>query len=322
MGSKTTIGWTNATWNPLRGCREVSSGCANCYAATHAARFSGRGQPYEGLARFDANGKAHWTGKFQVIPEKLLEPYRWSKPRMIFVNSMSDLFGEDVDDGYIMAVYAVMAACPQHVFQVLTKRASRMVAWHRRWLDGNPLDVVQRNMFDQLGSRLPRDDAKHYRDLWLKIKALSTLPLPNLWLGVSAEDQATFDARCEPLLSVPAAVHWVSAEPLLGELIPDDASFIANPEFKLEWVVVGGESGPHHRSCNLRYVRYIIETCAERRIPCFVKQLGTTPMTRDGVILQLSDHKGADWSDPLFPDDFKFREWPQGFDPANLETNQ
>ena len=126
MGAKTGIEWTDATWNPIRGCSRVSEGCRNCYAETIAARFSGPGLAYEGLAVMQ-NGHPHWTGKIEFVDEHLLDPLSWRRPRRIFVNSMSDLFHENVTDEMRDKIFAVMALCPQHIFQVLTKRPARML---------------------------------------------------------------------------------------------------------------------------------------------------------------------------------------------------
>src|SRR5579885_1145834 len=125
---KTSIEWTNATWNPIRGCSRVSEGCRNCYAEKVAFRFSGLGQPYEGLVRINAAGerKPEWNGEVRLVEEHLRDPLKWKKPQRVFVNSMSDLFHENVPDEWIDKIFAVMALCPQHIFQVLTKRPERM----------------------------------------------------------------------------------------------------------------------------------------------------------------------------------------------------
>ena len=121
---QTSIAWTDETWNPLRGCSRISEGCRHCYAETMAARFSGPGQPYEGTIR---NGR--WSGNVRIVPEKLGDPLRWTRPRMVFVNSMSDLFHDNVPNEFIAAVFGVIAAAPRHTFQVLTKRPARMLEW-------------------------------------------------------------------------------------------------------------------------------------------------------------------------------------------------
>src|SRR6185295_14646626 len=134
MADKSKIEWTDATWNPIRGCSVVSEGCRHCYAMQVAARFSDKGQAYEGLAYRNESG-AHWTGKVRLIEEHLEDPLRWKRPRRIFVNSMSDLFHESIPDEWIDRVFSVMAMAPQHTFQILTKRPERMKAWaQREWV--------------------------------------------------------------------------------------------------------------------------------------------------------------------------------------------
>ncbi len=213
MSDNTKIQWTDATWNPVRGCTKVGAGCDNCYAMNVAHRFGGEGMPYEGLTRI-LNGRPQWTGKVRLVPEVLNQPLRWKKPRKVFVNSMSDLFHEDVPDSFIDKVFAVMALCPQHTFQVLTKRAKRM-----REYSSSGLAVRVQNAVDNLEPdglwTFPGHEPWVISDFehdaggdWLS----------NVWLGVSVEDQATADERIPLLLETPAAVRWISAEPLLAAL--------------------------------------------------------------------------------------------------------
>lgn len=237
MSDDTGISWTNSTWNPIRGCTRVSEGCRHCYAERVAARFSGPGQPYEGLAvrklrvisDDDQRVEARWTGDVRFVAEHLADPLRWKKPRRIFVNSMSDLFHEKLTNEQIAAVFGVMAATPRHTYQVLTKRAARMRAWFE-WASGignDDLRIVSDGHHDctainHLASkhgasefgpaswRRHCDDTCDVRRPW---------PLPNVWLGVSVENQAAADERIPDLLATPAAVRWVSAEPLLLSLI-------------------------------------------------------------------------------------------------------
>jgi len=218
MADHSAIEWTDATWNPLRGCSRVSDGCRNCYAEKVAARFSGPGMPYEGLLH--PTTKA-WNGSVRLVPEKLVEPLTWKQPRRIFVNSMSDLFHEAVPDAWIDRIFAVMALTPQHTYQILTKRPSRMqsylesFSWELvvascRGSDG--VSLIKRHTMQALehhfGQR-PASPVTSYkrRDRW---------PLPNVWLGVSVENQATAEERIPLLLQCPAAVRWLSCEPLLG----------------------------------------------------------------------------------------------------------
>lgn len=269
MSDKTGIEWTNATWNPLRGCRRVSEGCRNCYAERVAARFSGPGQPYEGLAKMTPSGP-RWTGTVRLVPELLDQPLRWNKPRMIFVNSMSDLFHENVPFEFIARVFAVMGMAQWHTFQVLTKRPSRMLEFMGSLRGGHVLDVPREAGDELWGSYL--------------------LPLRNVWLGVSVEDQAAADERIPLLLKTPAAVRWISAEPLLGPVdlrsirLADggcldalqgiDTAYQCHYAGKLNWVVVGGESGPNARPMHPDWARSLRDQCVAARVPYFFKQWG------------------------------------------------
>ena len=279
MGQKTGIEWTESTWNPIRGCSRVSKGCRNCYAETVANRFKGPGEPYEGLI---AKG-GQWNGEVKLIEHKLDEPCRWSKPRMIFVNSMSDLFHPAVPFETIAGIFGIMAAASWHTFQVLTKRPERMLEFFQ-WIDQHP----ERKDFDnpQARSQLGED---HWIPFFLAQKASELLPnagagltvdikgcwpLENLWLGVSVEDQATADARIPLLLDTPAAVRWISAEPLLG---PVDLSSLADPskvKGTIHWVVVGGESGTYARPMHPNWPASLRDQCQSVGIPFLFKQWG------------------------------------------------
>jgi len=263
MSDRAGIEWTDATWNPLRGCSRVSEGCRNCYAERIAARFSGPGQPYEGLAERTAKGP-RWTGKVALIESALYHPLRWRKPRRIFVNSMSDLFHQDVPDEWIDRVFAVMALAPQHTFQVLTKRPERMGAWFATGLDTREEDV-----------------ATAMRRIDINSGFFTDWPLPNVWLGTSVEDQPTADARIPHLLAAPAAVRFVSAEPLLGPVDltvymfgahqTEETDWIAR---RLDWLIVGGESGPGARPMHPDWARSLRDQCAAASVPFFFKQWG------------------------------------------------
>lgn len=278
MGDATKIEWTEATWNPIRGCTRVSEGCRNCYAERVAARFNGPGQPYHGLVERTAKG-ARWTGKVMLVESVLDQPLRWAWPRMIFVNSMSDLFHEAVPDEWIDRIFAVMAMAPQHTFQVLTKRPERMRSYleHAR--------ARCRSWRSPFGSGRVFDP----------FAPGSPLPLPNVWLGVSAEDQATADKRVLALLLTPASVRFVSAEPLIGpidfrairwsDVAAMDAltgevrqgslpPLVPWPGRFLDWIIVGGESGPGARPMLPDWARSIRDQCAAAHVPFFFKQWG------------------------------------------------
>ena len=317
MSDKTGIAWTNATWNPVTGCTKVSQGCKHCYAEREWARLTANPKATAYYGRAFTDVACH--------EDRLDQPLRWSKPRMIFVNSMSDLFHEDVPDDFIDKVFAVMALAEQHVFQVLTKRPERM----RRWLDpehDNREHAVGQAMREIAASRGSND------------AGLPEWPITNIWLGVSIEDQATADERIPLLLQTPAAVRWVSAEPLLnkidlthleldpfnyynaltGDTIMLDRTIIPM-ENTLSWVVAGGESGNSARALDARHLYALVSQCKDAGTPIFVKQLGYRFMDLDnefyGAGIQTVDGKakmvnrvGADLNE--WPEGLRVREWP------------
>lgn len=277
MGDKTGINWCDATWNPTRGCSRVSEGCRNCYAEAVAGRFCGPGQPYDGLAtrtlRVASDDEqrvvSRWTGDVRFVVEKLAEPLRWTRSRRIFVDSMSDLFHDGFSNEQIAAVFGVMAACPQHTFLVLTKRARRMREWFE-WVPGFALDQRDicaapnkaRTMLNAaaefLGTRnwgLNAAWEKLYGDLW---------PLPNVHLGVSVENRAAL-ARLDDLRACPAAVRIVSFEPLLEMLGDVDLSGIG-------WAIAGCESGANARPCDVAWLRSLRDQCRAAGVPFWLKQ--------------------------------------------------
>jgi protein gp37 len=312
--SVTSIEWTSRTWNPVRGCSRVSEGCRHCYAETFAARnlpemrSPTTGEPF--AVRTPAGPR--WTGRVELIPSKLDEPLRWRKPQRIFVNSMSDLFHESLPERAIADVFGTMALASRHTFQILTKRPRRM----RDLLAPGPLT------------------------------ALGDHPLPNVWLGVSVEDQATADERIPILLETPAAVHFVSYEPALGPVdfkrlltagesdnpiggsehsrIDGDvpAARVAAPQQQrprwdkstgheqgdqgadrpavrtLDWLIVGGESGPGARRFNVAWARSVVRQCKAAGVAVFCKQLGADVIDRNDA--------GFDGSEP--------DSWPEEFD--------
>ena len=310
--STTAIEWADTVWNPVIGCTRVSEGCRHCYAEWDAARKSTNPSipVYAGLSRFvgpKGNRDARWSGEVRLRPEKLTEPLRWRKPQRVFVNSMSDLFHADVPDEYIAAVFGVMAACPQHVFLVLTKRAERL----RRWFEW-----VARTEHALLPVGICLQRATHHLgENWRKLAVPAAWPLPNVHLGVSVEGQATADERIPLLLDTPAAVRWVSAEPLLGpvdltdlQAVGFNAVYPTGPaRSRLDWVVVGGESGNRARPCGVEWIRDVVRQCRKADVPCFVKQLGANSSinsTDSGLV----DRKGGDPSE--WPDDLRVQEFP------------
>lgn len=311
MGDGSHIGWTQATWNPLLGCRKVSHGCDHCYAILTTNRLAANPQTaasYQGLVRREPTGELEWTGQVNLLPERLRIPLHWTRPRRIFVNSQSDLFHKDVPDEFIARVYAVMALTPQHIYQVLTKRPGRM-----RSLLSAPFGVagfteqVKLAMWELAG----RDKAAHAAR-----KALPPVgwwPLPNVHLGTSVEDQHWAAIRIPQLVDTPAAVRWLSCEPLLAPLdltpwMPPGYAgwrcsgclrFYAGPHQEtcpgcgrcgywsgshtgngrpngqpLGWVVVGGESGKGSRPMRAEWAADLQRQCREAGTPFFYKQTG------------------------------------------------
>lgn len=262
MADGSKIEWTEATWSPLVGCSKVSPGCDNCYAENLVNRFAGTSAAFP--TRFDT---------VSMRPERFLTlPLRWRRPRRIFVNSLSDLFHADVPVEFIARVFAVMALAPQHTLQLLTKRHGRM----RSLLSSGAFEAevrdVARSMKYGDGRSNPRMDDRNYQ----------TWPLPNVWLGVSVEDQHWADIRIPALLDTPAAVRWISAEPLLGPLtfrwatwqplggVTDHLDGLR----RLDWVVVGGESGKGARPMHPQWARDLRDQCSEAGVPFLFKQWG------------------------------------------------
>ncbi len=223
MGDRSAIEWTQATWNPTTGCDRVSNGCTNCYAMSLAKRLKAMGQP-----RYQRDGDPRTSGPgFGVSchPDALQLPQSWKRPRLVFVNSMSDLFHAQVPLTFVRQVFDVMASTPQHTYQLLTKRSRRLrrMAADLEWPD-------------------------------------------NVWIGVSVEDQETL-SRVADLREVPAAVRFLSCEPLLGPLTQIDLTGI-------DWVIAGGESGPHARPMDRAWVLELRDRCQAADVPFFFKQWG------------------------------------------------
>jgi len=302
LSAVTSIQWTDRTWNPVRGCSRVSAGCDNCYAMNIAHRFSGAGKPFDGLTTI-RRGKVDWTGVARFIPDQLGAPLKWRKPSRVFVNSMSDLFHEDLPDEVIDKVFAVMALTPQHTFQVLTKQPKRAAEWFKV---GEELTTIA-------GERLAAENG------WCHPNEGEHWPLPNVHLGASAENQETYDARVPTLIhGCPAAVHFVSLEPMLGPIRLRGTGHI-----HLDWVIIGGESGPGARPFDIAWAEALVADCAENAIPCFVKQLGAHPCLKveghplfsyhhthgDLFCKKLKDRAGGDPSE--WPPALRVRQFPE-----------
>ena len=302
MSDKTGIAWTNATWNPVTGCTKVSQGCKHCYAEREWARLSANPKATTYYGRAFTDVACH--------EDRLDQPLRWSKPRMIFVNSMSDLFDESVPDEFIDKVFAVMALAEKHTFQVLTKRPERM----RDYLNTKNRETI---IGEKAMPEVSKDDF-----------GLLEWPIKNVWLGVSIENQATADERIPLLLQTPAAVRWVSAEPLLerveiGFAMPWRLTGAAYGQ-TLDWVVCGGESGPKARPMHIEWVDKLRLDCQKAEVPFFMKQLGAAfvdekngiagaslkidPDVACMVSRRLCDRAGADMEE--WPEYLRVREWP------------
>lgn len=245
MAQSSTIEWTEATWNPVVGCRKVSAGCANCYAERMAKRLAAMAEADELLGRNPGKKSAYlhvinrlgrWNGDVFLDYSSVEAPLSWVSPRVIFVNSMSDLFHEDVPDGFIHSVFDVMNRCAQHTFQLLTKRPERVAA-----------------LSPQLA--------------WA----------PNIWMGTSVENAAVTQ-RIHDIKRTRAAVKFLSVEPLIGP-IP------RLPLVGIDWVIVGGESGPGARPMKAEWVREIRNRCIARGVPFFFKQWGGVVKKKNGRTL-------------------------------------
>ncbi len=313
MGAKTGIEWTDSTWNPFIGCSRVSEGCRHCYAERLAGRFSAKTEGvYAGTTK-TVNGLQVWTGKINRAPEEtLLKPLHWKpvmvpvgpggtvqelapRPRLIFVNSMSDLFHESVPDEWIDQVFAVMALCPQHVFQVLTKRPERMLAY----LGSSETARRLMEAFAAMAAVTPGVKLT----IQQKADGLDGICFPNVWLGVSVEDQATADERIPLLLQTPAAVRFISAEPLLGSIKLPYGSLNVGPgsslqrdqqgwcENGLDWVICGGESGPGARPMYPDWARSLRDQCVAAGVPYFFKQWGEWGPLMKGAGVGLDQRK-------------------------------
>lgn len=287
------------TWNPVSGCTRASAGCDNCYAVTMTKRLAAMGQEkYQGLVN---EGKSHFNGVVKCHEDALTIPLKWKKPRTIFVNSMSDLFHRDVPFSFIGQVFDVIRTTPWHTYQVLSKRPEIMAGFTE--------------MF--------------YRECMAK----HSDPIPNLWLGTSVENQAAADERIPHLLRCPAAVRFLSVEPMLGAVdisrwaydrdaeiksamrgpmaLNRDQADSVTPEVELHWVICGGESGAKARIFDLQWARDLRDQCAAAGVPFFMKQLGSnarsfaneTQRQLGGVyVLEHSDGKGGDmerWEEGL-----------------------
>ena len=271
------IEWTELTWNPIIGCSEVSPGCTNCYAVRWANRFPEK-DAYKNTVKKLENGRTVWTGHVNKLESKLREPIINQQPSVYFVNSMSDLFHEHVPFHFIDLVFATMAIAKHHTFQILTKRPQRMLewfeykdpAWANPGMQGD--ERIRFQTYHTYGQQITSDQWQ-----W---------PLPNVWIGVSVEDQKRADLRIPLLIKTPAAVRFLSCEPLLEQIDLKLTNRIrTNDEMQLhestasrsqliDWIIVGGESGAEARPMHPNWVRNIRDQCKDQNVPFFFKQWG------------------------------------------------
>lgn len=268
MADNSKIEWTDASWNVVVGCDKISPGCKNCYAIRDAHRMAGNpnekiAKVYRGLTEIK-NGAPNWTGIVRFVEDRLDQPLRWKRPRMIFVNSQSDLFHEAIDDLTITRIFNVMALADWHIFQILTKRPVRMLEFVKKYIANSFTNEIEIK-----GRKITFETAfKH------------------VWFGVSCENQETADERIPLLLQTPAAIRWISAEPLIGEIdldkagaiewdaIGGEAAMLNFSRGKIDWVVAGGESGPNARPMHPDWARKLRDQCIAAGIPFFFKQNG------------------------------------------------
>ena len=388
MTGKTSIEWATAVWNPTTGCTRVSAGCDNCYAfALHDKRFASNLKAAKDAGAHRMNAIAQLTtpetivarartlrvplpyqakqydlpfSRVQLLPDRLDDPLRHRKPERYFVDSMADLFHEDVPDEFIDKVFAVMGVTYWHTFLVLTKRPARMRAYMERVTASATAEY--RDWPRLLDAQMPwivdRMGAARMQDI-CEAPVSNAWPHPNVWLGTSVEDQKAADERIPHLLETPAVVRFLSCEPLIGPVdldkaqcelcgerddlgVADDGATAWCMECEheasyghwmgatdqLDWVIVGGESGPRARPMDLAWARSLVEQCRAAGVAPVVKQLGSRPVSEWPVQglphdaphhaygseddprceLKLRDRKGGDMAE--WPEDLRIREFP------------
>jgi protein gp37 len=319
--NETIISWTQFTWNCLRGCSIASPGCKNCYAKRIAATFANRlkaqnPQSKNPFAEFAilVDGEARWTGKVAALPDKLLDPMKLKEPSLVFTASMSDMFHEDVPWAFLDQMFAVMYLCPQHTFQNLTKRHKEAyeycsdpetpvrVAAAAEQLVGNERDRLAHSR----GAR-----ARQQSLLMEEPVAAVPWPLPNSWLGFSVENDVWAKRRIPWLKKTPAAVRWLSIEPLIGELSDEALELLAG----LDWAVVGGESGLNYREMQMAWARRIKNKAVQLDLAFFYKQ-DSAPNTE--MRKYLVEEDGSCWLWNQYPGQMNP---PQRVEPDNWRTH-
>lgn len=312
MGGKTTIEWTDKTWNPVTGCTKVSRGCKNCYAERLFPRVYSKDvvaiRPLDGGGENGGERPRQFTD-IRLHEDRLKQPMKWREPSRIFVNSMSDLFHEGVPNEFVDQVFAIMALCPLHTFQVLTKRPERMRDYMARLVDGGRRlgSALAALGIDGVVNRIMLASAFGVPSISRRGEPPYS-PSPNVWLGVSCEDQETADERIPLLLQTPAAVRFISAEPLLGAIDLREHLWTTTGDFRthhgkrqiklvkrdvtLDWVIAGGESGPNARPMHPSWARTLRDQCRDAGVAYFFKQWGAWEIA--------STENGHHWS--VMPD--------------------
>jgi protein gp37 len=327
----TNISWTNETINPIVGCSRVSPGCAKCYAASAAA--SPRLQQFP-----QYQAVSEWDGTVQFVKSQLLKPLSWRKPKKIFVCSMADLFHENVPFEWIDQIIAVIALCPQHTFQILTKRPERALQYFSQpklWVKW--YEAALAHLWGAIGEKF--GGLINLQQYFIE----QPFPLSNLWLGTSVENQQTADKRIPILLQIPAVVRFLSCEPLLGEITlsryhNNNIGYLGhkikcsncgitgiNPPDKyyqycwqcyakmswleptISWIICGGESGADSRPCHIDWIESIVQQCQSAKTPVFVKQLGANAILQNQRF-KTRDKKGGEIEE--FPQQLRIREFP------------
>jgi len=300
----TNISWTDETWNPLVGCSKISAGCKNCYA--ESASKSARLQQFSQYQTVK-----DWDGTIEFVENQLLKPLSWKASKKVFVCSMSDIFHANVEDEWLDKIFAVMAIASQHTFQILTKRPERMQEY-----------LSYPKTLQRIGTWIAADLKSHYGLVGLNHSVFDKfrLPLPNVWLGTSVENQKAADSRIPSLLMTPASVRFLSCEPLLEAIkiedyLRPDTEELGHPG--IDWAIVGGESGTGARPCHIDWIRSLVQQCQKTETAVFVKQLGAVPIKTETYIvdvattnhqLKLKDRKGGNIDE--FPEDLRVREFP------------
>ena len=320
--NRSTIPWTQYTWNVTTGCAKVSRGCANCYAERVSASLQNRGvADYQDTVYSHAYAQTRWTGHINLLPHRLVEPLKMKEPALIFIDSMSDLFHDQVPDDFIDQVIAVIALTPRHTYQILTKRVERMKSYFDIFATLND-PIFRNNRLLSAGQRI-YDEHLAKSKCHLDLKSLDVWPLPNLWLGCSIEDQATADFRLPLLQLISAHRRFVSIEPLIGPIdlgyaypcgyyCDSNIGHVDHPfwswgtDTQLNWLIMGAESGSQSRPFEPTWLETIIQQAHQAGVSLFIKQLGSHWASRSGN--SRVDPRGEDVS--LWPLIWRFQQYP------------